>query len=525
MLKKVYIFTLFLIIVLLFLGPSSLETVNIGLIPLDSRPANTQYPQTLASMSNINVEIPWIYLDDYLEPASQEFLWCWLRTEIDNFDQVIINTNQLFNGGLIASRDPDSYENMEKKLKMLEEFCRENVEKEIIVITVLPRLLPSQFTELWNYQYDLVSYAQEVDKSALLGTEPPPPPATVPEEILQDYLNIYENAQLITEKLIAFTNQGLIDELLIGQDDAQEFGLSNKIVRKIKPLLNDRIYFVHGADELTMLALAKNIIAETLPAINIQYANEIKKGYYYPFEAEKLENVLQTKMNYINLPLKDNDQRNSIPNNMQFIYNDPEKIDVLQQFLTKDNDRVFSAPNIDYLGIMDIAFTNKGDKRLYELFLNKELNRKIHGYAGWNTAGNTIGTELAHYAFYQYLQKNLGKYSMEGQEKALQSYVEFKFIRVAEDLLYQGILRDKLNEELKARNIDSTNLGERKSEAEEILQDLYEEYRGELEDAFKGEYIIGKFRFNVENISSRMELPWGRTFEVKVVPEVTISTR
>ncbi len=522
MLRGVYIFTLFLIIVLLFFWPSNMETVNIGLIPLDSRPANTQYPQILASMSNVNIEIPWVFLDDYLKPSSQEFLWGWLRSKIEEFDMVIINTNQLFNGGLIASREPDSYENIEKKLEMLEDFCREHSEKKIIVITVLPRLLPSQFTELWNYQDDLVSYAQDVDKSALLGIEPPLPPATVPEEILQDYLNIYKSAQLITEKLIFLTKRGLIDELLIGQDDAQKYGLSNKIVREIRPYLNEHIHFVHGADELTMLVLARNIIAETLPAIEIKYANENNKGYY-PFEAEKLEDVLLAKMNYINIPLKENGERDRIPKNTHFIYNDPEKIDVLQEFLTTNNDRLFSSPDIDYLGIEDIAFTNKGDTRLYEIFLDKELNRKIHGYAGWNTASNTIGTELAHYAFYQYLQKNLGKYSKEDQEKALQSYVEFKFIRVAEDLLYQGILRDKLNEELKARNIDPTNLGERKNEAEKILQGLYEEYRGELEEAFKGEYIIGKFRFKVENISSRMELPWGRTFEAKVLVNVEIS--
>ena len=280
-------------------GEKAPET-KIGLIPLDSRPCNTQYPEVLGRMANMQVEIPYEYLDNFLTPAKTENLWTWLNNH--KFKKIIINTNQLINGGLIASRDPHSYANLNEKISRLEHFCRANQDKEIIVISILPRLLPSQFTHLWTYQEPLIHYAQQIDKNNLEGKEPPAIPKELPERVWQDYLSIYENTQLLVKSLILLTEEGLIDHYLIGQDDAEQFGLSNKIIRELKPQFNEKVSFVHGADELTMLALTRKLNSTEKLKYSLYYTNKEMEKVYFPFEAAPLEEVINTKLNYLNLP-------------------------------------------------------------------------------------------------------------------------------------------------------------------------------------------------------------------------------
>ena len=106
------------------------------------------------------------------------------------------------------------------------------------------------------------------------------------------------------------------------------------------------------------------------------------------------------------------------------------------------------------MGIMDVAYTNKGDIQLLDFLFEPKIWPKVKGYAGWNTAGNTIGTELSHALAFQYLKDNFDRYTKEAQARALIAYLDFKYIRIAEDLIYQGLLRGELNERLTEININ-----------------------------------------------------------------------
>jgi len=481
----------------------------VGLIPLDSRPCNTQYPEILGKMGNMQLDIPYAYLDNFLEPAQTKNLWSWLEASGKGFNRIIINTTELFNGGLIASRDPQSYQDLVAQIARLKSFCEKNKNKDITVITVLPRLLPSQFTQLWPYNEEIAEYAQNIDIADREGKKAPEPPQSIPKDMLNEYLGIYENTQLLVESLISFANEGLIDHYLIGQDDAEEYGLSNKIVRELTPKLNDKVQFVHGADELTMLVLARVLPLKENLSLKVEYSNRDLKEAYFPFEAASLENVVKTKLNYLNImEATDSDKR-------VIIHNDAARLASLRDLIQES-----ASP---YLGLMDIAHTNKGDINLLDFLLNNDTFPKVTGYAGWNTAGNTIGTELSHAVYYQYLADSFKKYKKPAQAEALQAYLEFKFIRIAEDLVYQGILREELNERLKTLNIDPHNIGERHAEANGILAELYAPYDEKLAKAFIGQqFKIGEISFTVEKISSKMELPWSRTFEAKVSPEAVI---
>ena len=488
-----------------FLSPQGKQE-RIGLIPLDSRPANTQYPELLAKLAGLDLEIPYEYLDDFLTPANRDQLWQWLSNETTEFNSLIINTSVLFNGSLIETRNPEAYKLAEEQLEQFRSFCLENKDKNIIVINVLPRLLPSQFTNLWPYQKPLVEYAIALDKADLSGQGDISLPSDVPEELVQDYLSIYTRAELIAHSLIEMAQEGLIDHLLFGQDDAEKHGLSNRIVRKISKDFTEKITFVHGADELTMLALVKNAISVPEQGINISYSNKDFTTKVFPFEADTLEKVLEAKLNYLGL------KNNPHSPFLEIIHTDPNNSTEVLTLIEENHH--------DYLGVADIAFTNRGDISLRESFLAPQVFNRINGYSGWNTASNTLGTELSNFATVQHFLSQ--DWKKAEKIKALEAYMNFKYIRFAEDFVYQGILRNELNNRLLAKGLDPNNLGERKAEAETILKELFVPYQEQLQKAFMGEHTLGDLIFTVKEIKSEISLPWARTFEAKIVPEVKV---
>lgn len=498
--KKFFIIAIIFLLFFLTFWYLADREEKIVLIPLDSRPCNTQYVELLGQMADLKIQIPYEYLDNYLKQADSKSLWEWLENNAKKANTIMIATNQLFNGGLIHSRDPKSYENIEKDLELLYDFCSKYKKKEIVVINILPRLLPSQFIPLWEYRDGLVHYGTELDKKGKI-----PESSAIPAEIVKDYLSIYEKSQFITETLIRYTQEGLIDHFLIGQDDAQEYGPSNRIMRDLKPTIElvENIDFLPGADELTMLALAKVKLTEPWPRdLHISYSNYLLKDYYFPYEADTLENSLRAKLNYLGLIV------DSTSPNKEIIHTDWRQVEKVLNDV-----RDFSK---EYLGIIDVSYTNTGDKELFEKLFNNNLLKKVDGYAGWNTASNSLGTELAHFAFYQYLQKYLPDYSSEKRELALQAYLKFKYIRLAEDFIYQGFLRENLNKYIEEQGWDSTKLGEHKRDVQNKLNDLFEEFEKPLADGLKGNYILGDTHFEVKNIEGIISLPWERTFEAKV---------
>lgn len=579
------LFTLMLV-VLIFISALTVylwrpeKPTKIALIPLDSRPCNTQYPELLGKMGNLIVDIPDSQLDNYLEKANKEELWQWLTYKATEMDNIIINTTELFNGSLIESRDTASYSMLSADLKRLEEFCRDNPDHEITVITILPRLLPSQFTDLWDYKNELSEYGGALDQALLEDTQLPSA-NHIPENILNTYLSIYDNAHILTSSLIELAKQGLIDNYIIGQDDAAEYGVSNALIRDLQENyeeeFKENVYFVYGADELTMLAMAKFYLDEfylddgegsknlgllgklkqmseiinlndlkylvnsggenRTAKFQLTYANEGLKKEYLPFEAITTEEIIQNKLSFLGSDISPGTR------NTEFIYNDVGERDFVlktikeatntnntkqtqtsnQQLTKNTTDNInrgagdAKAKNSpDYLGIMDVSFTNRGDVGLYTDLKDNKLLKRIDGYAGWNTASNTIGTELAHFYFYHYLKDNYASFTKEAQIEALESYLAFKYVRYAEDFIYQGILQAELEDILKSKGIDSTELEGKKEVAEQILQELFQPYQKELTQQLEGEYKIGDISFTAEDIKAEISLPWERIFEAKV---------
>ena len=80
--RKYVVFIVTIFLLLLFCGCQKEDTVSIGIIPLDSRPCNTQYAQLLGEMAGYEVLLPEPeLLDHFTQPSNPEMLWRWLEQQ------------------------------------------------------------------------------------------------------------------------------------------------------------------------------------------------------------------------------------------------------------------------------------------------------------------------------------------------------------------------------------------------------------------------------------------------------------
>lgn len=467
-------------------------TATVAIIPLDSRPCNTQYPQTLGEMADMQILLPPAeLLDDYLTASNKDALWQWLEKTSAKTDHIIICTNQLFQGGLINSRNSDSLADISTDLARLENFCQ-NTDQTITVLAILPRLLPSQYdSTLSPYTNELKAYGIAWDKALLNNT--PLPESTVPTAVLDKYRSLFLQNEQMIEQLESLANKGYFN-LVIGQDDASEYCPSNIIKRHILARDSAQVTFIHGADELTMLILASYLDLPPLEA-NIIIDDSEALNTYFPYEADTLSAILSEKLAFAQIT------PNEQATDSIFIHTRAQEPDLVDAYL--------SGSHAGYVAIADIATTNRGDAALADTLLKSENFAQIHCYSGWNTCSNTLGTVLAHYRFSQ---------AFSGSTKATQAALRFKAIRFNEDLIYQALLAPSLNQTLVQKGLidpSTTAFKVAASEIEPYLTDAYTPYSEKLLSLFlTPQEILPNYSVTVTNATFALCYPWARTFEV-----------
>lgn len=481
----------------------------ISIVPLDSRPCNTQYPQLTGGIMNQTILIPPSdILDNYTSPSNSELIWDWMQKNAKISDQMIIFTNQLFNGGLISSRSYVNSDSIQYDVNRLEKFVRENPDLKVTVVSILPRLLPSQFDIYFKkYQKSLAAWGKQLDFNYTVQKAEPPFPSDVPKEIVQRYRDLYTYHAGLTTKISKMAEDGVIQNYYIGQDDGEQFAPSNIIYRSLLSESRKNVIVQKGADELTMMICASQ--NPTPHEINLVYTNPSLVNDYLPYESAPLSDIVKEKLSILGITV------NPQAKDTLIVHNDPlgsAQVSALIPDLKSG-----------YIAIADVAYTNKGDSNLKTLLFQKKSLSMIDAYSGWNTAANTIGTALSQYVATEYLRLNYDKLSTSAVQEALDSIMKFKYVRLSEDIIYQSLMINNMRSIFTARGMRMTNgdiYSDRKYEAEQLLNEYGFKYIIELNKIFSGSnYInIGEriVETNYSFVNSTFSYPWHRTFEVLV---------
>lgn len=490
---------------------------DIAMIPLDSRPVNTDLPQTLGTIGGFQVILPdEDLLDQFLTPSKPEPLLDWLYSTGTEADLLIIHLNELIYGSLLNSREVGQYLDSHEKLAKVETFLnnQRNSKQNIQLIYILPRLLVSQYDlTMWAYEKELSSYSQlkhqqkikpdneEINKALSQLEE------TIPQEILGRYNSLYVEAYLTGLKLLSWLEEGLVNEVIIGLDDAAPYGLNVQAFHRLKTeaekQMLDHAFFLHGADELAPLAIARHSLNLQDPeAFSCLYLTPEDANKIFPYEAISLQENIEEKIAYLYAPKNFETKLKKRP-----VLNAKKTLILnTNQAMSKEAmDQAWTdiGSLTTYTGLVDVAKTNGAFTPFIDQVGLEKVYDYVDSYAGWNTAGNSLGTVIAHLLFYEQGQ-NL-PFWLQG--KAFKAHEKLQIIRLLDDYIFQSKVRSEFTSWSLANGFHYLSFGNHWSKANDQLQKM-------MLEAIKPYPSLSII--SDQGKTPTFTFPWPRSFEIKI---------
>jgi len=508
--------------------------MKLVLLPLDDRPVTYVFPQLLAKAAGVSALVPPRQLFGSLtRGANIEGIASWVNAAIETQrpDAVLACLDSVLYGGLInARRSSDTIKDIVRRIKHLESWqkiTRKTTGKALAIFAqssimrISDNYDNTEEKPYWSqYGRELFSWSSQLHRLSkqsrsfggdrqkqetiqLLETKVPP-------QIRKDYLQTrFRNFQ-VNLKLIELAGEGIIETLVLSQDDSGEFGLNvlerDRLIDHIQLLrLNERVFCYAGADEVICALLARSLShkAGKGPNANLFFSPEEGAQHMSRYEGQPISKTIQDQMRAcginrltgpgqladFNVVVHTSDRQQGdhiwLPGHQD-----------LRQVETRksvDNTIKLLAESTQPCVLIDVAYANGADPALMQALLQKEdLVQKLWGYAGWNTTGNSAGAALALGVSHWFAQRQ-GMPSAEAQK----TLKECLFTRMADDWAYQANVRGKLNGD---GSLPSTS---------ELLR-LMAPYISSIEKALD---------YQVPSVN--LSLPWNRRFEIEVKTEQT----
>lgn len=517
---------------------------RLALIPLDERHWCGDAPVKMARIAGCEVLLPPRHmLGDMKQPGSFHELGDWLRSVAEQVEGLVVAAETLAYGGLLQSRiSRTPFEEARKNVSVLRQIRAEYPELPIFAFTIVMRIpaydSDQQEPDYWEHHgKDIHTYSQLLDRVKRHGKDEDRLALVelkrrIPVEHLEDWHWRRSRNHKLNLELLEYVEDGTLDFLLITQDDSSEYGVSaaeqRALRRRISELgIEDRALVYPGADEVAMVLVARHINLHfgRRPAFYPRYSS-VRGPLIIPrYEDRPLGESVKSQVYAVGGRLAEGPQEADI---MLFL-NSPgdEQVEAHQQNSVNSVDTAarnlldFVESIIHYsdkgllAAVADVAYSNGADGRLISLLLRKVGLKRIAAYAGWNTAGNTLGTVVAHAAMVHAVGKDV---SDKVKRAAAKAHLEFLLLRLLEDWGYQVVVRSKLYPQVVAEGLNPHKLGEAWREVEARvaaeMRAFAENAFGNLQPedlAWYGEAVgLTPVGVRLENIWQ----PWKRMFNV-----------
>lgn len=433
---------------------------KIVLLPLDERPCNFAFPGRLFENDEIHLVQPQA-LGSKKHPADTGTIRDFLLKECRDADGLVLSMDMLLYGGLIPSRiHHESRDTLTGRMHFLRDLKKENPSLLIYAFQVIMRCPnysssdeePDYYEEYGKEIHD----AGEAVHRSHLGQGTKNEVACLLKKVdtacLNDYIARRETNRYLNVETLQYVRDGVIDALVIPQDDSGEYGyaaMDQTSVRKkiFEYGLGARVLMYPGADEveLTLLSRMLNAFEERRPGVYIKYASDEAGSLVPLYEGAVLSSTLKYHILSAGCRLSDTAADADIEllvtapsGHMAEAVNCP----VFRKEYCADRNLpeliAFAREQLSkgkVVTVADNAYANGGDLEFIRLLDRTGLLMEVSGYAGWNTSANTIGTAIA--------EGVEGLYFAKGPAKR-----DFLLERYLEDAGYCTVVRQLVTDSL-----------------------------------------------------------------------------
>ncbi len=536
---------------------------RVALVPLDDRPCNLKSPRALARLIDYEALVPQrSWLGRFSTPGNCEEISAWLREVVGAVDCAVISLDMLAYGGLLASRTMRTPpEVARQRLQGLRNIKAEHPNVAIFASNVIMRSSISASADRSGADWERVGrYSELVDLVQRFGRsedagELDRLKQDVPRDILSEYLAARERNHEINSLSVELVADGTIDWLALTQEDASEHGLHRQEQERLHALIRergvqDKVALYPGADEagMTLLARFAQVHMLRVPTIAVVFSSAEHAGRIAPFEDRPVEQSVNQHIAAVGAEQvaaeDDADIRCFVNAPVDFTRKELRDSEELQQQRRAELEGFVGdiAAQLDAeraTVICDVAFANGADPVLIDLLFERAQICRLTSYAAWNTAGNSIGSALAHGVMRLIALQDKGAFELAGRLRSFDTmrylglldslidsesqHVELLVSRFVDDWAYQTDVRERATEYMADRMRRSAfDLANGDEEAEQFVRAHLSHAAQELYlNHFLGRRCVrigagqrSAYLMPCELEETHIALPWGRLFEV-----------
>lgn len=503
--------------------------MRIALLPIDERPVNTRLAADVAAIAGAQILLPPMdLLPKMRAPGKVDLLGSWLLDTAARAttDAVVVSIDMLVHGGLIAARTtPDLTTPTLARLDTLREIRATRPALPMSAVSLVTRASdsysPDEEPSYWeHYGRELHRYGDALHRGfeaarsdGSLGSSQPELnhlDGVIPAAVRTDFQTRRLRNHIVNLECLRLLADGVIEPLLITADDTAHYSagsLEQTWLRHWSRALQPRgnLLMYPGADEVDAVLTARAITE--LHQQSISCAVEC----YTP---EGLNRIA----NYENQPVRVGASRQIAAAGAHLVIDGKPDIRLLVHPPDPNGGDCFGGQPVNdpaavagtvalvkrsiesgsAVALADVRYSNGSDSSLVQALQDEDLLRSLTAYAGWNTAGNSIGTTVAS-AVCAVVGQRTGTYDKVAARRLL-------LHRVLEDHYYQSITRTQL-----AAPNASYCPGL-------LTPDAQSAYLEKVTDALSLD--LRTLAPGEEWELCEVALPWGRTFEIdfRLVP-------
>ncbi len=500
---------------------------RILLVPLDSRPAAGQFSQMIASMASVDVNMPpYDTLGRFTTPGDPEKILAWLAQQnYNDVTAVVVSTDMIAYGGLIASRTSDTtLELAMQRLKALDTIRKAHLRTKFYAFSAIMRLNPTATKAAAAWRLQLGRYA-EIKERYRQGATPAllqslrNLQAKIPPIEIQRYEATRDRNHQLQRSILKMATLGSFDYIVFGQDDAQPFGPHIPETKRLRDYATQlgiigKVYFSEGIDQHANVLVSRALLRsrDWVPRVKVVYSDPECRKKIADYESKTIEESLRDQLLASGARPVVGDQ----PCDYTLYLNVPDHraepfIEFLES-LTTEVDQGFPVSVAD----INLAKDGTADPDLFESLNENGRMVKLLSYAGWNTAGNTMGTSIP--AANVYLLARRGQDNALARELGLR---EFLLHRYVNDFGYHRYVRPQAY-----KLLDASPTASREETYGPAFDDVNEfvkkELGQQLAETFKAQFLGKKFfagnkQYEITGLDAvRIFLPWPRAYEVRL---------
>ncbi|GLW57475.1 DUF4127 family protein [Kitasatospora phosalacinea] len=409
-----------------------MSTPRIALVPLDERPACAELPRLVAAVAGVHLLTPPADTMPRLrEPGDPDALAAWLAAV--EADAAVVSLETVGHGGLIASRTrPATVASVTAAWAPLHALAARGVAVHAVtLITRTPDSADAMEEPAYWDPHGPVLHRLSADLhrgaddpaavAATLGA------AEVPTAVRADFLTRRVRNHAVNLAALELVADGTLRTLVVGADDTAEHGLATAELHWLDTWtawlgLHGRVSVRPGADEACTVLLARtllDLLGGPAPTVRIEAADPAGLRRTAAYENVPVATTATRQLQACGaVVLPDPDTGTPDTGTPDTGTPDTGTPDVVLLVHTPDGTgdwavappaatdpapaRALAARAADLLAagqavaVADCAQPNGADPELVRALAEAGILEQLTAYAGWNTAGNTLGTVAAH---------------------------------------------------------------------------------------------------------------------------------